>query len=134
MVREWSIERDDRLLKELYPETAKKVLPYIEEACDRMEYNGSRMYDQFPDRQMMRRTNDRIYETVQRRLLEPEQDQKVKKPEEIYADDEIFATSFRPRREEKDRDGYLRELIDVLMYHEMFSRRCRHNQCKCCRR
>ena len=98
MVREWSIERDDRLLKELYPETAKKVLPYIEEACDRMEYNGSRMYDQFPDRQMMRRTNDRIYETVQRRLLEPEQDQKVKKPEEIYADDELSAPQGRKRQ------------------------------------
>jgi len=24
MVREWSIERDERILKELYPETAKK--------------------------------------------------------------------------------------------------------------
>ena len=153
MVREWSIERDDRLIKELYPEAAKKILPYVESECDRMEYNGSRMYDEFPDKFMMRKLNHRIYDQIQEDTTdEPRQfymgipqdaseaggmmqnlytDQK--KPEEIYADDDIFATGLNERQKTEQRDRYLEDLIDVLLYHEMFSRRCRHNQCKCCR-
>ena len=137
MVREWSIERDNRLIKELYPNTAKKVLPYVEAACDRMEYDGSRMYDEFPDKFMMEMVNQGIYEDVCGQLEEQEPGNEKsldKKPEEMFADDEIFATSFRPGKEHKKEDSYLKELIDVLMYHEMFSRRCKHNQYKCCRR
>ncbi len=138
MVREWSIERDDRLLRELYPDTARKILPYIEEECDRLEYNGSRMYDEFPDKYMCRKLNDRIYERVCKEAKESGQTGSEaysgRKEEELYADDEIFATSFLPPKGQERDDRYLKELIDVLMYHEMFSRRCRHNQCKCCRR
>ena len=43
-------ERDLRQLQFMYPETAKTLLPDIEDACDRMEYEGSLMYDQYPER------------------------------------------------------------------------------------
>ena len=151
MVREWSIDRDDRLIKELYPETARRILPYVEDECDRMEYNGSRMFDEFPDKQMMHRMNDRIYDRIQEDMDEPRQfymgipEEAAegslmkglypdgKDPEDIYADDEIFATGLGGAGREKQKNRYLEDLIDVLMYHEMFARRCRHNQCKCCR-
>lgn len=137
MVREWSIERDDRLLRELYPDVAKRVMPYIEEECDRMEYNGSRMYDEFPDKYMLQRMNSRIYEKARKEL---EEDRSLnreaafsKGEKEIYEDDDIFATDIK--FDGRNRQGnYLRELIEVLVCHEMFSRRCRHNQCKRCRR
>lgn len=151
MVREWSIERDDRLIKELFPDAAKKILPYVEDACDHMEYNGSRMFDEFPDKQMMRRLNRGIYDRIQEDMDEPQQFYMgipeetakdgvmknlypdSKNPEDVYADDEIFATGLADREQEPRRNRYLEDLIDVLMYHEMFARRCRHNQCKCCR-
>ena len=38
------IERYDfEYMKSMYPQTAKKVLPYVEDECDRMEYEGSMM-------------------------------------------------------------------------------------------
>lgn len=37
--------RDYDYMKSIYPDTAKRVLPYMEEECDRMEYDGSMMYD-----------------------------------------------------------------------------------------
>ncbi len=137
MVREWSIERDDRLLRELYPDVAKRVMPYIEEECDRMEYNGSRMYDEFPDKYMLQKMNSRIYEKARKELQGGESLGRDSVPswreKEKYEDDDIFATDIRPDGRNRQGD-YLRELIEVLMCHEMFSRRCRHNQCKRCRR
>ena len=41
--------RDYDYMKSIYPDAAKRVLPYIEEECDRMEYDGSMMYDEYPD-------------------------------------------------------------------------------------
>lgn len=46
--------RDYDYMKSIYPDTAKRVLPYMEEECDRMEYDGSMMYDEYPDRLQLR--------------------------------------------------------------------------------
>ena len=35
-------------MKSMYPMSAKKILPYVEEECDRMEYEGSMIYDEYP--------------------------------------------------------------------------------------
>ena len=46
-------ERRERMdfeyMKSMYPDAAKKLLPYIEDECDRMEYEGSMMFDEYPD-------------------------------------------------------------------------------------
>ena len=43
-------ERDMERMKELYPKRMKKLLAYVEEECDKMEYEGSMMYDEYPDK------------------------------------------------------------------------------------
>ena len=53
--------RDYDYMKSIYPDTAKRVLPYMEEECDRMEYDGSMMYDEYPDRLQLRLMCRRIY-------------------------------------------------------------------------
>ena len=43
-------ERTDlEYMKSLYPDLPKRILPYVEEECDRMEYTGSVMFDVYPD-------------------------------------------------------------------------------------
>ena len=45
------IERMDfEYMKSLYPDIPKRILPYIEEECDRMEYENSMVYDEYPDK------------------------------------------------------------------------------------
>lgn len=45
------VERMDfEYLKSMYPDVPKRLLPYVEEECDRMEYENSMMYDEYPDR------------------------------------------------------------------------------------
>ena len=38
-------QRDYEYMKSVYPGTAKRLIPYIEEECDRLEYTGSVMYE-----------------------------------------------------------------------------------------
>ncbi|MCD8023066.1 MAG: hypothetical protein LUF30_08880 [Lachnospiraceae bacterium] len=49
MNEEMVAERDFRMLQSMYPNAAKELLPYIEEACDQLEYEGSAMFDEYPD-------------------------------------------------------------------------------------
>ena len=59
------IERYDfEYMKSMYPQTAKKVLPYVEDECDRMEYEGSMMYDEYPDQLQLRLMCRRGYGTA----------------------------------------------------------------------
>lgn len=55
-------ERDMELMKELYPRRMRKLLAYVEEECDKMEYEGSMMYDEYPDKLGLRLMCRRIYE------------------------------------------------------------------------
>lgn len=60
----WSEEaisrRDYHYMKSAYPNTAKRILPYVEEECDRMEYSGSMMFDEYPDQLQIRMMCGRI--------------------------------------------------------------------------
>ena len=79
-------ERDLRQLQAMYPTAAKTMLPYIEEVCDKMEYDGSMMYDQYPDRVTVYRLAEDIFGKVQEQF--PEQCP-VKR-------DEMLAMQYRP--------------------------------------
>lgn len=130
-MKTWSIAQEDRLMKECYPRTAQKIMPVVEEVCNRMEHAGSRMYDEVPDKYMMQMLSRQIYEHVVQEVL-PEAVQgglwvengKQKKPEDVYIDDEIFAMDSAKKVNRGDAELYLQELIMVLLYHELFTRRC----------
>ena len=55
-------ERDMERMKEMYPKRMKKLLAYVEEECDKMEYEGSVMYDEYPDQLQLRLMCRRIYD------------------------------------------------------------------------
>lgn len=58
--------RDFEYMKSLYPAMAKKILPYVEDECDRMEYDCSMMYDEYPDKLQLRMMCGRIYDNVRK--------------------------------------------------------------------
>ena len=134
-------ERDLRQLQSMYPAAAKIMLPYIEEICDKMEYEGSCMYDQYPDRMTVYRLSEEIFEKVKDEF--PEQ-RTVEK-------DEVLAMQYHAPKPEKTPDtsyppkpsgqefpevpvlyGYnqpgvnwVRDLAQVLLLNEMHHRRRR---------
>ncbi|MGN0349812.1 MAG: hypothetical protein ACI4DR_09785 [Roseburia sp.] len=111
---EMEYEKDMDRMKELYPKTVGRILECVEEECDKMEYEGSLMFDEYPDRLMLERIVDEIYQKV----AEGDEDMEA----EQYRGDR------RPRR--RRREDYLQDLIGVILNNEMYRRRCRHRRCR----
>ena len=44
------LEADNSYLKYLYPKITRQISEFVEEECDKMEYEGSLMFDVFPDK------------------------------------------------------------------------------------
>lgn len=108
-------ERRERMdleyMKSMYPEAAKKLLPYIEDECDRMEFDGSMIYDEYPDQLQLMMIGRRLFD-------------KVKK-------DKIFLGQERESGKKRDQEGnWLRDLIQVMLYQEVYKRRCDYRKCR----
>lgn len=103
------LHRDYEYMKSAYPDTARRLIPVIEEECDRMEYEGSMMYDEYPDKLSLRLMCRRIYE-------------KAEKNEEKNGD--------KDRNKDRNKEQ-LWDLIQVMTFQELCHRRMEH---RCYRR
>lgn len=159
--------RDYEYMKSLYPSTAKKILPYVEEECDRMEYQCSMMYDEYPDKLQLRLMCGRIYDNV----LKHEKIFYGEGFEDMFSEGEVEEQVFhlpsrtskperppmpgrRPQNERPPMPGkppqgerppkpgrppqnrppqgnqnWLHDLIDVMLYQELYKRRCDNRRC-----
>ena len=116
-------ERDRERLKEMYPKEAKRIQRVVEEECDKMEYDGSLMFDEYPDRVMVQKLCDDIYNKVyDNTTAEVETEQ--------YRDRRPGGGFPPPPPPPPRRDRGGRDLIEILLFDEMFRRRCRHNRCR----
>lgn len=88
-------------MKSYYPKTAKKIQEKVEEECDLLDYEGSRLYDEYPDRYMLYHLGKKIMD-------------------ELKSESELEAMS----------EGILGELVEVLLFHEISRRRCRRKRCR----
>lgn len=99
--------RDYEYMKSMYPMAVKKILPYVEEECDRMAYEGSVIYDEYPDQLQIRLMCSRIYDKV-----------KKMKP---YDDEEMEMQASR-------NEDWLKDLVQIMLFQELFQRRNRHRR------
>lgn len=76
-------EKDWEYMKGMYPQMAREIQEKVEEECDKLEYDGSMMFDEYPDKLMMRNICERIYEEMQ----------DDKERDILYADDEEEMTN-----------------------------------------
>ena len=91
--------RDYEYMKSLYPDTARKLIPFVEEECDRCECPCSMMYDEYPDRLQLRMMCRRICDKVRKeRMIDLE-------------------------KEGASDDKWLQELVEVMLYQELYKRR-----------
>lgn len=115
-------ERDYMYLKSMYPDMAKQILPYVEEECDRMEYDNSMIYDEYPDKLQLRLMSRRIYDKVkeQEKFAELEM-------EEAEISETALGNRRGPRPPRPDR---VRDMVELLLYQELLRRRCAHRRCR----
>lgn len=91
--------RDYEYMRSMYPVIAKKILPYVEEECERMSYAGSVIYDEYPDQLQIRMMCNRVYEKVKKGEMEMAQE-----------------------------GNWLRELIQIMLYQELYKHRRNYRQ------
>ena len=94
-------EKEFSLMKSYYPQTAKLIQEKVEEECDLLDYEGSRLYDEYPDQYMLHHLGAKIKESVK-------------------SHNGVEAMS----------DSLLGDLVDVLLFHEISRRRCRRKRCR----
>lgn len=150
-MEEAEYERDMDRMKSLYPREVRTIQGMVEEECDKMEYEGSLMFDEYPDRLMLRQVCDRIY----RKVTESEDFKAMQSMDfeaeqyEAMETEELRVVGQRDQRRRPEGpptfgppmgqpnrpphhkpDSGLQNLIEVLLFNEMFNRRCRHRRCR----
>lgn len=114
-------ERDYEYLKSMYPEMAKRILPYVEEECDRMEYDNSMIYDEYPDKLQLRLMCRRIYDRVKEQEKFDELEAEELKAEEM-------PRFQRGRYQQGKRPDRVRDIVELLLFQELFRRRGTHRR------
>ncbi len=133
---EMEYEKDMERMKELYPREVKQILEVVEDECDKMEYEGSLMFDEYPDRLMIERVVDRIYQRVNGDEPDIEAEQywggmMPPPPGRPGTPPPSGRPGHLPERPgTMPPGGGLRPLIGVLLNNEMYRRRCRHRRCR----
>lgn len=128
--------RDVEYMKSLYPDTVKWLLPYIEDECDRMEYEGSMIFDEYPDRLQLQLLCSRIYDRIRnsgeiermRELDEEDMDMNQNTDMEMNRNMEEEMRTQQMRRRNRGRDDRLRDLVEVLVFQELLNRRSRRRR------
>jgi len=189
-MEEMEYARDLEKLKGMYPKEVRSLQELVEDECDKMEYEGSLMFDEYPDRVMVDRIVKRIYNSAEENQPElqrmeatecdmgeyereqyeegayeefQEQDMEA---EELPLEGNLIAQrgpggpgwgpgrppgpppgpgwgpgrppgpppgpGWGPGRPPgpPPRNPGLQNLIEVLLFNEMYQRRCRHKRCR----
>ena len=118
--QEQAQEKDLQVMKSFYSRRAARIQEKADRECDWMEYDGSMMFDEYPDKFMMEHLCRKIEQEV---LKEEEGNTSVLIIEETCQGGQ---GSCGNKREEEG----LRDLIGVILFNEMFRRRSRHRRQK----
>ena len=121
-LKEYGEEKQDRrdmeYMKSMYPMSAKKILPYVEDECDRMEYEGSMIYDEYPDRLLLYLMAGRIYDRMkegEKQEIAMELEKEQMKTQELVG-------------KRKTREQSVMDLVEILLFQEIVQIRCRYRR------
>ena len=130
-------EEDLARMKELYPARIREILAEVERACDTMEYEGSIMFDEMPEKQRILDMADGIRRKMEGQMEKWEQEQSRLQEEDIYVMNRPMVPPQPPYPPQPPRPPYpprpvnwFHDLIQVLLQDEMYHRRCRNRNCR----
>lgn len=132
---EMETEADLRYMKEMYPIAAKGIQALVERELDRMDMEGSIIYDEYPDRVQILRIVGRIYDQAIRNgnLMNNGMNDRnngmetnrISDMESSPAGNEgnNYQSPWGQCQGENCRDRRLEDFIYVILLHEIFKRR-----------
>lgn len=108
--------RDMEYMRSMYPDLVKRILPFVEDECDRMEYEGSMIYDEYPDMLGIRMMCDRVYDRVNEMGIFDDDDMM---PENMPMGNMEMETQ---QRNDRNRNRG-RNIVEILLLNEILRRR-----------
>ena len=112
----WEMQ-DSQYWQQLYPEQTRRIQREVSHQCDLLDYEGSVLYDDYPDRIALARICESVYHALT--------------PKEMTGDptgEPSDSTEITQTRQPNQRPSrWLQDLIEVLLYQEMHERR-RHRR------
>lgn len=113
---EITCDKDLSYIRKMYPGIAQEIIMLVDDECDKLEYQGSFMFDEFPDKQNIIDMTDRLYNqmniTAQSRGRRYDDDYRYGRN-----DDCAYGSC-----------NYLRDLIGVLILDNIHYRRQRYKR------
>lgn len=97
--QENQVARDMEYLREMYPKEAQKLLIRIAEILDRMDYEESMIYDEYPDRWQLYRLAENIVKILK---------EDAERNEEAHS---------------AEKWEWISDMVQVLLFDEIFKRR-----------
>ncbi|MFG6369980.1 MAG: hypothetical protein K1W16_16495 [Lachnospiraceae bacterium] len=130
IVPEDRILEDLEYLQQMYPTYARKYQSAISSVVDKMDYDGSFLYDQYPDKLTIQRMVEGVMTVIKANekesIMETISEKTIQQGimEDNISTDHALTES-APWRE---KEPWIRELVTVLMYYEILMRRRRKNK------
>lgn len=109
--RNWNQLSEDRVLEDLeylqqmYPAYAKRYQVRVRDILNQMDYDGSMIYDQYPDKWQL----EQLVRSIVQVLKNEERSMQQQQPDEM----------------EDSKWMWIQELVTVLLYYEILTRRQR---------
>lgn len=131
-------QRDYEYMKQMYPKRLQRLKDIIEEECDKLEYEGSIMFDEYPDRlslmqlcriieqQAQELSMQEVYEAMQRRPG-PGMPPPPGRPGPGMPPPPGRPGPGMP----PPQDNWMQDIIQGLLFDEMHRRRCRYRNGRC---
>lgn len=87
-------------MKSMYPQLVKKIFPFVEDECERMCYDGSVIFDEYPDQLQIYLMSGRIFDKV--KDMEDIKTENMREIIQLMVFQEIFRRRCEKRRKRKN--------------------------------
>ncbi len=114
--------RDIEYMKRFYPKTMRNFQRIIEDECDKLEYDGSILYDEYPDSVGFLMLVNRICDKIKKADTEAVVNEEFQMEDDGHGNVESGGGPINSR---KENDIYnLKNIISVMLSSEIYHSRC----------
>lgn len=125
------ILEDMEYLQQMYPTYAKRYQNVISSVVDKMDYDASFIYDQYPDKLSIGRMVESVMVVIKSdeeknadSMARVENGGETQNPES----DNVNAYTLTEKAPWSEKESWIKELVTVLMYYEILARRKRRQK------
>lgn len=113
-----SVTRDLEYLQQMYPMEAKRYQKIIVDTLNQMDYEGSMIYDEYPDKWQLYRLTQIIMDKIKRM-----ESNETNMPNEMLGNMSTNNAENASGRNMERQWEHLEEFIQVLLYYEIYKKR-----------